>query len=96
MQTTVSGSITLSLVTGRFCTADKNKPCAASLTEGQAMHFAYLRIKVERFSQLIVKEEKATVENSRVVAVKGLHLVQSISTSNISLFPFTSLSPPTS
>ena len=96
LQTTVSGSITLPLVTSRFYTEDKNKPCAASHTEGQAMHFAYLRIKAERFSQLTVKVEKAAVEKPRVVTVKGLHLVQSISTQNRSLFPFTSLSPPTS
>lgn len=94
LQTTVSGSITLPLVTSRFCTEDKSKPCAASHTEGQAVHFAYLRIKAERFSQLTVKVEKAAVEKSGVVMVKELHLVQSISTQNRSLFPFPSLSSP--
>jgi len=60
------------------------------------MHFAYLRIKAERFSQLTVKVEKATVEKPTVVTVNGLHLVQSISTQKRPLYLFTSLSPSTS
>lgn len=50
---------------------NKNKPCASSHTEGQAMQYAYLRIKAEWFSQLTVKVEKAAVEKPRVVTVKG-------------------------
>lgn len=94
LQTTVSGLITLPLVTSRFYTEDKNKPCAASHTERQTMHFAYLRIKAERFSQLTEKVEKAAVEKPRLVTVRGLRLVQSISAQNRSLFPFISLQLP--
>lgn len=64
----------------------KGKPCTLHISG----------FKAERFSQLTVKVEKAAVEKPRVVMVKGLHLVQSISTQNRSLLPFTSLSPPTS
>lgn len=47
------------------------------------MHFAYLRIKVERFSQLPVKVEKAAVEKTKMVMVKGvLLLVQRINAQN--------------
>lgn len=96
LQTMVSGSITLPLVTSIFYTEDKNKSCAASHTEGQAVHFAYLRIKAERLSQLTVKVEKVAVEKPEGVTVKGLHLLESVSTQNRSLFPFISLLPPTS
>lgn len=59
------------------------------------MHFAYLRIKAERFSQLTVKAKKAAVEKPTVVTVKGLHLVHSIGTQSKFPFPFTSPSYPT-
>lgn len=60
------------------------------------MHFAYLGIKAERFSQLPVQVEKAAVEKTKVVMVKGLLLVQRINAKNWSLIPFTCLSPPIS
>lgn len=46
------------------------------------MHFAYLGIKAERFSQLPVQVEKAAVEKTKVVMVKGLLLVQRINAKN--------------